>query len=334
MMKMMETNKHLERQHVFVADNYLVANNEKYNIFGIVSAFGTSSSIDYTAGKFETLLGETLFTWESFVEWIGVTENEDKLVDMLMSLHDDKNRCSLSCYLSDQTYSLFIFCLRTFLPDLDLQDSSVLQEIDSLYRHIDKDILVLSRKQINSAQVEGIYSYLCKVADSSRCRILSEMLAKVAYNESNLVRSIEVLLMTDKSMMDYLNYFPQFLKIVKDQGEKVVVHSFEHGFDILKLCKNGLFKKAYKSNMEYALEKIVDIRKDKQVRFLSNMVIMFHYVWNKFLDTENIGDLSYLDKVFILVIWLLFQSQHSGWMISTEDFGKLKVLLADLKENT
>ena len=219
---MMETNNLMERKHVFVADDYLVAGNEQYNMFGIVSAFGTSSSIDYTADIFEALLGDTLFTRESFDEWLSDIENKDKLVDMLMSLHDDKKRCSFSCYLSDQTYSMFIFCLRTFLPNLDLQDSTVLQEIDALYRHIDKEFLVLSRTQINTAQVQRIFSHFCKVADCSGCRILSGALEQVSYNESNLVRSVELLLLTDKSMMDYLNYLPQFLKVINDQGGKML----------------------------------------------------------------------------------------------------------------
>lgn len=61
---------------------------------------------------------------------------------------------------------------------------------------------------------------------------------------------------------------------------------------------------------------------------------LYLYVWDKFHNTEKIEELTYLDKVLILVVWLLFQSPYSGWMISTKAFGKLKVLLQDLRENS
>lgn len=112
------------------------------------------------------------------------------------------------------------------------------------------------------------------------------------------------------------------------------VHSFEHSFGMLKLYKNGLFEKINNVTVQFGLEKIVDIQKDKHVRFVSNLMTLFQYVWDKFYDTEKIEELSYLDKVLIFVVWLLFQSPNSGWMISTEDFGKLKVLLQDLRENS
>ena len=134
--------------------------------------------------------------------------------------------------------------------------------------------------------------------------------------------------------MDYINYMPNLLELIKNQGEKVVVHSFEHSFGILKLCKDGLFEKINNSKVQFGLEKIVDIQKDKQVRFVSNLMTLYLYAWDKFHNTEKIEELSYLDKVLIFVVWLLFQSPNSGWMISTEDFGKLKVLLQDLRENS
>lgn len=63
-------------------------------------------------------------------------------------------------------------------------------------------------------------------------------------------------------------------------------------------------------------------------------MVLYLYVWDKFHNTEKIEELTYLDKVLILVVWLLFQSPYSGWMISTKAFGKLKVLLQDLRENS
>lgn len=63
-------------------------------------------------------------------------------------------------------------------------------------------------------------------------------------------------------------------------------------------------------------------------------MVLYLYVWDKFHNTEKIEELTYLDKVLILVVWLLFQSPYSGWMIYTKAFGKLKVLLQDLRENS
>lgn len=327
-------NEQSVQKHIFVADNFLVEHSNSFKLFGIVTVSGSMSAIEYTVSMFENIMGDNVLTMEDLKTWMSNSENEDKLVDALMNLHTDGNRCSFSCYLSNQTYSKFIFSLRTFLPNIDYRNMSVLKEIDSLYNHIDCEILMSSHQDGNAEYGDIIYSHFCQVAKRIGCHILAEELSKVTYSQRNFNNALKLILMAENSMMDYINYMPHLLELIKSQGEKVEVHSFDNNFGILKLCKNGLFEKINNVKVQFALEKIVDIRKDKQSRFVSNLMTLFLYVWDKFYDTEKIEALSYLDKVLIFVVWLIFQSPNSGWMISTEDFGKLKVLLQDLRENS
>lgn len=68
---------------------------------------------------------------------------------------------------------------------------------------------------------------------------------------------------------------------------------------------------------------------------LSKVVVFLYQIFGVSISGEYLqAYLTYLDKVLILVVWLLFQSPYSGWMISTKAFGKLKVLLPDLRENS
>lgn len=68
---------------------------------------------------------------------------------------------------------------------------------------------------------------------------------------------------------------------------------------------------------------------------LSKVVVFLYQIFGVSISEEYLqAYLTYLDKVLILVVWLLFLSPYSGWMISTKAFGKLKVLLQDLRENS
>lgn len=330
----MMKNDLLEQKHVFVADNFLVEHSNSFKLFGIITVSGSISTIEYTASKFENIIGDNVFTMGDLKTWMSNSKNEDKLVDAMMDLHADGNRCSFSCYLSNQTYSKFIFSLRTLLPNIDYSNMSILKEMDTLYKHINHEILMFPHQNGNSEEVDIIYFHFCQVAKSAGCHILSEELSKVTYSRIKFNNALKLILMAENSMMDYINYMPHLLDLVKNQGENVEVHSFEHNFGTLNLFNNGFFEKISNVKVQFGLEKIVDFRKDKQVQFVSNLMALFCYAWDKFHNTEKIKDLSYLDKVLIFVVWLLFQSPYSGWMISTEDFGKLKVLLQDLRENS
>ena len=210
-------NEQSMQEHIFVADNFLVEHSNSFKLFGIVTVSGSISAIEYTASKFENIMGDNVLTMENLKCWMSSSENEDKLVDALMNLHTDGNRCSFSCYLSNQTYSRFIFSLRTFLPNIDYRNISVLKEIDSLYNHIDCEILMSPLQDRNTEQGDIIYSHFCQVAKSSGCHILAEELNKVTNSQRKFSNALKLILMAENSMMDYINYMPNLLELIKQK---------------------------------------------------------------------------------------------------------------------
>lgn len=65
--------------------------------------------------------------------------------------------------------------------------------------------------------------------------------------------------------------------------------------------------------------------------FIHNLLVVFHYFWNRFHVVGSVNSLNEQEQLLIVTIWILFQSPNSGWMITTEDFRKLKQLLDKMR---
>ena len=97
-----------------ITDNLIVSDSQivkdiNASMYAIVSVSGSMDSIEYVAEIFKEKLSDKCMSLSSFKEWIEDIDNQTKLLDMLTSLCLDSRRCSFHCYLSDHTYSKFLF---------------------------------------------------------------------------------------------------------------------------------------------------------------------------------------------------------------------------------
>lgn len=120
-----------------ITDNLIVSDSQivkdiNASMYAIVSVSGSMDSIEYVAEIFKEKLSDKCMSLSSFKEWIEDIDNQTKLLDMLTSLCLDSRRCSFHCYLSDHTYSKFLFVIKSLFPELNLRHRSY-KEKSNLY---------------------------------------------------------------------------------------------------------------------------------------------------------------------------------------------------------
>ena len=156
-----------------ITDNLIVSDSQivkdiNASMYAIVSVSGSMDSIEYVAEIFKEKLSDKCMSLSSFKEWIEDIDNQTKLLDMLTSLCLDSRRCSFHCYLSDHTYSKFLFVIKSLFPELNLRAPKLQREIESLYVSFDKALLLLERSNINKEVIDKIYSFIRQEAQQKR----------------------------------------------------------------------------------------------------------------------------------------------------------------------
>lgn len=313
-----------------ITDNLIVSDSQivkdiNASMYAIVSVSGSMDSIEYVAEIFKEKLSDKCMSLSSFKEWIEDIDNQTKLLDMLTSLCLDSRRCSFHCYLSDHTYSKFLFVIKSLFPELNLRAPKLQREIESLYVPFDKALLLLERSDINKEVIDKIYSFIRQEAQQKRYEGLCEELNKKQIDTVKLIQNLTMLSMADLALFDYANYSHILLKILSDFKDEKNVWAFEHSFIGLNFYKNmSLQTKVDKDEFEL---KRIDCSDSNVVDiFIKNLLVVFHYFWNRLHAVDSVNSLAEQEQLLIVTIWALFQSPNSGWMITTEDFRKLKQL--------
>lgn len=313
-----------------ITDNLIVSDSQivkdiNASMYAIVSVSGSMDSIEYVAEIFKEKLSDKCMSLSSFKEWIEDIDNQTKLLDMLTSLCLDSRRCSFHCYLSDHTYSKFLFVIKSLFPELNLRAPKLQREIESLYVSFDKALLLLERSDINKEVIDKIYSFIRQEAQQKRYEGLCEELNKKQIDTVKLIQNLTMLSMADLALFDYANYSHILLKILSDFKDEKNVWAFEHSFIGLNFYKNmSLQTKVDKDEFEL---KRIDCSDSNVVDiFIKNLLVVFHYFWNRLHAVDSVNSFAEQEQLLIVTIWALFQSPNSGWMITTEDFRKLKQL--------
>ena len=202
-----------------ITDNLIVSDSQivkdiNASMYAIVSVSGSMDSIEYVAEIFKEKLSDKCMSLSSFKEWIEDIDNQIKLLDMLTSLYLDSMRCSVHCYLSDHTYSKFLFVIKSLFPELNLRAPKLQREIESLYVSFDKALLLLERSDINKEVIDKIYSFIRQEAQQKRYEGLCEELNKKQIDTVKVIQNLTMLSMADLALFDYANYSHILLKIL------------------------------------------------------------------------------------------------------------------------
>lgn len=314
-----------------ITDNLIVSDSQivkdiNASMYAIVSVSGSMDSIEYVAEIFKEKLSDKCMSLSSFKEWIEDIDNQTKLLDMLTSLCLDSRRCSFHCYLSDHTYSKFLFVIKSLFPELNLRAPKLQREIESLYVSFDKALLLLERSDINKEVIDKIYSFIRQEAQQKRYEGLCEELNKKQIDTVKLIQNLTMLSMADLALFDYANYSHILLKILSDFKDEKNVWAFEHSFIGLNFYKNMPLQTKNVDKDEFELKRIDCSDSNVVDIFIKNLLVVFHYFWNRLHAVDSVNSLAEQEQLLIVTIWALFQSPNSGWMITTEDFRKLKQL--------
>lgn len=185
--------------------------------------------------------------------------------------------------------------------------------------------MLLERSDINKEVIDKIYSFIRQEAQQKRYEGLCEELNKKQIDTVKLIQNLTMLSMADLALFDYANYSHILLKILSDFKDEKNVWAFEHSFIGLNFYKNmSLQTKVDKDEFEL---KRIDCSDSNVVDiFIKNLLVVFHYFWNRLHAVDSVNSLAEQEQLLIVTIWALFQSPNSGWMITTEDFRKLKQL--------
>lgn len=314
------------KDNLIVSDSNFITADSKIQMYGIVAVSGSSDSIEKVAANFNEKIPNGCSSLSSFENWMNDPENQNKILSILTSLYLDSNRCSFHCYISDHTFSKFLFVMRTLLPELNLGDTLVQKEIETLYIDFDKTLLLFDSASINKDMISKVLSFIDQESKIKKLNGLCELLSKTTFNIDKIEKNLTLLSTADLSLFDYANYSHMLFILLPKFGDKVVWAS-EHSLVGLKFCKDTVSQVLKQGKNEFELKKICIDESDSIVMFIRRLMLLFHYSWNHFHEVEKINILNENERLIIVIIWMLFQSSNSGWMITTEDFDKLKQLL-------
>lgn len=311
-----------------MTDNLIVSDSQivkdiNASMYAIVSVSGSMDSIEYVAEIFKEKLSDKCMSLSSFEKWIENSDNQINLLDMLTSVYIDSRRCSFYCYLSDHTFSKFLFVLRSLFPELNLRAPKLQREIESLYVSFDKALLLLKHSDITKEVIDKIYSFIRLEAQQKQYKGLCEELDKKQIDAVKIVRNLTMLSMADLSLFDYANYSYILLKILSNFKDEKKVWAFEHSCAGLNFYKNTPLQIDNENKNEFELKRIDCSDSNVVDIFIHNLLVVFHYFWNRFHVVGSVNSLNEQEQLLIVTIWILFQSPNSGWMITTEDFRKL-----------
>lgn len=313
------------KDNLIVTDSSSITEKNIESIYGIIALSGPIEKIRNVSDLFKGKFFNEELTLSTFKKWMENLDNQVQLLSMFTSLYLDSHRCSFYCYISDHVYSIFLYVIRIFFPNLNYLQPLVQQELDKLYSAIDKEILssCLLKKEINA---KGLYSIISNTIEPKEYATLYDEMNNNC-NIDKFQQGLSILSIADLSLFDYVNYIPILVKF--DDIQTVLATS--HSYDGMKFCRNMNQMLNNKNECLYELEKIGESTKDFDVSFLNKLMIIVHYIWNRFHFVDSVSELNETEKLLIVTIWMLFQSQKSGWMFSIEDFRKLKQLLEEMK---
>lgn len=319
--------------NLIVTDSSQVVKDKNIPMYGIVSVAGSKNSIEHVAGIFNEKLSANCMSLASFEKWIEDVDNQIRMLDMITSLYLDTERCSFHCYLSDHVFSKFLFVLRTLFPKLNLGEPILQKEIEELYTSFDKSLLLLEHSDINKEIIDKIYSFVRQEALQHKYKGFSEELDRYQIDTGRAVQNMGLLSMADLSLFDYANYSHILLKTLSDFKEEKIVWALDHSFVGLNFYKNTASPIIKQDINEFELKNINSSDSNFVDVFIGNLMVVFHYFWNRLHIIDSVNCLNEHEQLLIATIWILFQSPNSGWMITTEDFGKLKQLLDVIKSS-
>lgn len=319
------------KNNLIVIDSSSVIKSNRMSMNGIVSISGSMESIEYVASIFKEKVSDVALTLSDFEKWIISMDNQNKLLDIFTSLCLDSKRCSFHCYLSDHTFSKFLFLVRTIFPELNLGESKVQKEIETLYYVFDKKLLLSKHSEINKEFVDNVYSFIQQESLQKKYVRFCEALNKHSLDIEKTVKNLSLLSMADLALFDYTNYSHILLKLLSDFKENRTVWAFNHSYIGLNFYKNATSKFLKPNLDDFELKKIDSTESTVLDIFITNLMVIFHYFWNRFHVVESIDKLNENEQMLIATIWMLFQSVNSGWMITTKDFLKLKQMIDEMR---
>lgn len=320
-----------------LTDNLIVTDSNivkdiKASMYAIVSVSGSMDSIVHVAEIFKEKLSDKCMSLSSFEEWMEDSDNQIKLLDMLTSLYLDPRRCSFHCYLSDHTFSKFLFVIRTLFPELNLRVQALQNEIESLYASFDKTLLLFENSDLNKEIIDKIYSFIKQEAEHKKYNGLCEELNKKQINVEKVRQTLTMVHRADMSLFDYANYSNILLKLLSNFKAEKKVLAFEHSFVCLNFYKNTTVYINKQDNNEFELKKIDSSDSNVVDIFINNLQVLFHYFWNRLHIVDTVYCFNEQEQLLIATIWILFQSPNSAWMMTTENFRKLKQLLDIMRD--
>lgn len=320
------------KNNLIVTDSSQIVKDKNIPLYGIVSVAGSKDSIEHVANILYEQLSDKNLSLSSFEKWMEDADNQVRLLDMLTSLYLDSERCSFHSYLSDHVFSTFLFVMRTILPGINIGMPMLQREIETLYTSFDKSLLLLEHSDINKDVIDNIYSFIRQEAQQKKFKYLCEELSRNQFDAGKVVQNMTLLSMADLSLFDYANYSHILLRTLSDLENENTVWALEHSFVGLNFYKNTTLQMIKQDKKEFELKRIDSSDSNIVNLFIKNLMVVFHYLWNRLHVVDLVNSLNEQEQMLIATIWILFQSPNSGWMITTEDFRKLKQVLDEMRD--
>lgn len=311
-------------KNIIVADSNILSEMSNYPIYGILSLSGQGGIVNRMVTMFSEFFQDQVLDVDSFENWFNADDNGSRLLNFLMSIQNDESKCSFNAYLSDHDYLKFVVYLNT-LCEWD-KIKQICSNVDSeiIYQSFDSSLLSKINVCPTSSVVEefnGRFEDLLskQMPKEKFLQYLNLKLSLEAQTAS--LENLNKHVIPNLSVLDYLQYM-ELLDKHSVSSIDICIYASHHVTRTIASLYNLDDSLGHLKSEKW---NFIELESNPKVAsVMKNLVVISNYTWNVLHKNISLEEIPKQDRMLILLVWLIFQSHFSKWMITSSDFLKIK----------
>lgn len=314
----------MKRKSAYIADSSILSEFGTPPMCSIISLVGENEAITRVLTSISDFFGDSVFNLISFESWYKTGDNSDRLLNFLMSMQDNELICSFNAYVSDHDYLMFVVYANTLFRWGKIKE--IYSDVDCglIYQGLEPTLLAEIGNSENISILEKFNhcfeDLLCKQLSKDKFSQYKEIKFPIEV-QVGIWDKLKKRLASDLPILDYLQYLELLEKeqVFSKDSDVYAVHHVINTLEYLRQIDDNM---GASINTKW---NIVELElNNKFVCAMTNLIAILNYTWSILHQNKSIEAIHEQDRILIIMVWLLFQSNFSKWMITSEDFFKIK----------
>lgn len=263
-----------------------------------------------------------------FESWINDAQKNIRLLDLLRTLAENKDKFGIISNFVDKNYGLYIFFVGMLFPNIENYNDNFTVFFDSVYRQYLKKIAVVegggnlrSNFEILNRYVKGI---IHTQSEYSRFR------PYYVDNSEKMINLIEALessnISSDNFLSEFMMYSRNLIKAYQTLGVNDIRATKNAGERLQSTVRLMSINDYFRINI------MTDKESNDSLRLLAEILLkLMDYNMEKISGTGDVKDMSESDRFLFVITWSLFQGMKNDWVFSKDTFQKIKDLFESVK---